>query len=170
MDPDRNRTIGATYLTLGKNEVQEAVVISSNAYSGQYGQQAGAQITYITRSAAPTNHGNVLSGPDPRWTPTTGLTTAPARRGPLPTTMSGPRIGRTDPEGQTFLRWVTRLSSTSFLPPSPSVTNAADLGINLANPAATAPAEVALYQRYSTCSAGEGIPGTNREYRDVHRK
>ena len=49
---------GATNLTLGKNEVQEATVIS-NAYSGQYGQQAGAQVNYVTRSGTNQYHGNV---------------------------------------------------------------------------------------------------------------
>ncbi len=49
---------GATNLTLGKNEVQEATVIS-NAYSGQYGQQAGAQINYVTKSGTNQYHGNV---------------------------------------------------------------------------------------------------------------
>src|SRR5271167_209530 len=49
---------GATNLTLGKDEVQEATVIS-NAYSGQYGQQAGAQINYVTKSGTNQYHGNV---------------------------------------------------------------------------------------------------------------
>ena len=50
MDPYLNlNNSGATNLTLGKNDVQEATVIS-NAYSGQYGQQAGAQVSYVTKS------------------------------------------------------------------------------------------------------------------------
>src|SRR5208283_1178623 len=61
MDPYLNlNNSGATNLTLGKNEVQEAVVISSNAYSGQYGQQAGAQINYVTKSGTNQYHGNVF--------------------------------------------------------------------------------------------------------------
>ena len=48
---------GATNLTLGKDEVQEATVIS-NAYSGQYGQQAGAQVNYVTKSGTNQYHGN----------------------------------------------------------------------------------------------------------------
>ncbi len=60
MDPYLNlNNSGATNLTLGKNEVQEATVIS-NAYSGQYGQQAGAQINYVTKSGTNQYHGNVL--------------------------------------------------------------------------------------------------------------
>ena len=59
MDPYLNlNNSGATNLTLGKNEVQEATVIS-NAYSGQYGQQAGAQINYVTKSGTNQYHGNV---------------------------------------------------------------------------------------------------------------
>ena len=58
MDPFLNLNYsGATNLTLGRNDVQEATVIS-NAYSGQYGQQAGAQINYITKSGTNQFHGN----------------------------------------------------------------------------------------------------------------
>ena len=50
MDPYLNlNNSGATNLMLGKNDLQEATVIS-NAYSGQYGQQAGAQVNYVTKS------------------------------------------------------------------------------------------------------------------------
>lgn len=58
MDPYFNiNNSGATNLTLGTNEIQEATVVS-NPYSGQYGQQAGAQITYVTRSGTNQFHGN----------------------------------------------------------------------------------------------------------------
>ncbi len=58
MDPYMNlNNSGATNLTLGRNEVQEATVIS-NAYSGQYGQQAGAQVNYVTKSGTNQFHGN----------------------------------------------------------------------------------------------------------------
>jgi len=59
MDPYLNlNNSGATNLTLGRNEVQEATVIS-NAYSGQYGQQAGAQVNYVTKSGTNNWHGNL---------------------------------------------------------------------------------------------------------------
>ncbi|HEY1494509.1 MAG TPA: hypothetical protein VGF49_08190, partial [Candidatus Solibacter sp.] len=48
---------GATNLTLGRNDIQEATVVT-NAYSGQYGQQAGAQISYVTKSGTNKFHGN----------------------------------------------------------------------------------------------------------------
>jgi hypothetical protein len=58
MDPYFNiQNSGATNLTLGSNEVQEATVIT-NPYSGQYGQLSGAQITYITKSGTNDFHGN----------------------------------------------------------------------------------------------------------------
>ena len=58
MDPYLNlNNTGATNLMLGRNDVQEATVIS-NAYSGQYGQQAGAQINYVTKSGTNQFHGN----------------------------------------------------------------------------------------------------------------
>ena len=58
MDPYLNlNNSGATNLTLGKNDLQEATVVS-NAYSGQYGQQAGAQVNYVTKSGTNQYHGN----------------------------------------------------------------------------------------------------------------
>jgi hypothetical protein len=60
MDPYLNlNNSGATNLTLGKNDVQEATVVN-NAYSGQYGQQAGAQVSYVTKSGSNELHGNLL--------------------------------------------------------------------------------------------------------------
>ena len=60
MDPFLNlNNSGATNLMLGRNEVQEATVIT-NAYSGQYGQQAGAQVNYVTKSGTNNYHGNLV--------------------------------------------------------------------------------------------------------------
>ncbi len=58
MDPYLNlNNSGATNLMLGKNAVQEATVVT-NAYSAQYGQQAGAQISYVSKSGSNAYHGN----------------------------------------------------------------------------------------------------------------
>ncbi len=58
MDPYLNlNNSGATNLTLGKNDIEEATVVN-NAYSGQYGQQAGAQVSYVTKSGSNQFHGN----------------------------------------------------------------------------------------------------------------
>jgi hypothetical protein len=58
MDPYFNiNNSGATNLTLGQNEVQEATVIT-NPYDAQYGQLAGAQVSYVTRSGTNQFHGN----------------------------------------------------------------------------------------------------------------
>ncbi len=58
MDPYLNlANSGATNLTLGRNDIQEATVVN-NAYSGQYGQQAGAQVSYVTKSGSNEFHGN----------------------------------------------------------------------------------------------------------------
>ncbi len=58
MDPYFNiNNSGATNLTIGSNEIQEASVIS-NPYAGQYGQLAGAQVTYVTKSGTNDFHGN----------------------------------------------------------------------------------------------------------------
>ncbi|HLJ49930.1 MAG TPA: TonB-dependent receptor [Bryobacteraceae bacterium] len=59
MDPYFNiNNSGASNLTLGQNEIQEATVIA-NPYSGQYGQLSGAQVTYVTKSGSNTFHGNL---------------------------------------------------------------------------------------------------------------
>jgi len=48
---------GATNLTLGLNDVQEASVVT-NGYSGQFGGLAGANINYISKSGSNSFHGN----------------------------------------------------------------------------------------------------------------
>lgn len=50
---------GASNLSLGSNDIAEVNVIN-NAYSAQYGQYAGSQVTYITKSGSNTFHGDVL--------------------------------------------------------------------------------------------------------------
>lgn len=60
MDPYFNiNNSGATNLTLGQNEISEATVITS-PYSGQYGQLAGAQVSYVTKSGTNQFHGNAM--------------------------------------------------------------------------------------------------------------
>lgn len=48
---------GASNLTLGGNELQEVSVVN-NAYTGQYGRQAGSQVDYATKSGTNSFHGN----------------------------------------------------------------------------------------------------------------
>jgi hypothetical protein len=50
---------GASNLLLGSNDIDEANIINS-AYSGQYGQYAGSQITYITKSGKNQFHGDAV--------------------------------------------------------------------------------------------------------------
>jgi outer membrane receptor protein involved in Fe transport len=50
---------GATNLLLGANDISEATV-TNNGYSGQYGQLAGAQINYVTKSGTNQFHGNAI--------------------------------------------------------------------------------------------------------------
>jgi hypothetical protein len=50
---------GASNLLLGSNDIAEANVINS-PYSGQYGQYAGSQITYITKSGTNDFHGDAI--------------------------------------------------------------------------------------------------------------
>jgi len=50
---------GATNLLLGINDVQEATV-TNNGYSGQYGQLAGSQVNYVSKSGENSFHGNAI--------------------------------------------------------------------------------------------------------------
>jgi hypothetical protein len=50
---------GASNLLLGQNEIGEASVVQ-NAYSVQYGRQAGAQVNFVTKSGSNQIHGNLL--------------------------------------------------------------------------------------------------------------
>jgi hypothetical protein len=50
---------GATNLLLGQNDVQTATVVS-NGYQGQYGQLAGANVNYVTKSGTNNWHGNAM--------------------------------------------------------------------------------------------------------------
>lgn len=59
MDPFLNlNNSGPTNLMLGKNSIQEATVVTDSV-SGQYGQQAGAQINYVSKGGTNSYHGNV---------------------------------------------------------------------------------------------------------------
>ena len=50
---------GASNLMLGSNDIAEANIIN-NAYSGQYGQYAGSQVAFITKSGTNAFHGNAI--------------------------------------------------------------------------------------------------------------
>jgi Carboxypeptidase regulatory-like domain/TonB-dependent Receptor Plug Domain len=54
-----NNKSGASNNTLGANDVAEAAVIV-NAFSTQYGREAGAQVNYISKSGANRLHGNLV--------------------------------------------------------------------------------------------------------------
>ena len=166
MDPYLNlNNSGATNLTLGKNEVQEAVVISSNAYSGQYGQQAGAQINYVTRSGTNQYHGNVFY----EWTGSsldandwfnnhTGTPRPFANNNEWGANFGGPIK-------KDKLFFFVDYEAIQYIVPSTQPVYAptpAFAQATLANLAATAPAEVALYQRYfNLFSSAKGYPGNN---------
>ncbi len=58
MDPFLNlNNSGPTNLMLGKNSIEEATVVT-NAYGGQYGQQAGAQVNFVSKGGTNSIHGN----------------------------------------------------------------------------------------------------------------
>jgi hypothetical protein len=49
--------VGAAFLLLGLNQIQEATVVSTG-YSGQFGGAAGANVNYVTKSGGNEFHGN----------------------------------------------------------------------------------------------------------------
>ena len=60
MEPYQNTNIsGASNLMLGRNETQE-VTVTTNPYSGEFGQQAGVQVNYVTKNGTNQFHGNVV--------------------------------------------------------------------------------------------------------------
>jgi hypothetical protein len=60
MDPYLNiNNSGASNNTLGSNEVAEAAVVL-NAYSGDYGRMAGAQVNWVGKSGTNQFHGNLF--------------------------------------------------------------------------------------------------------------
>ncbi len=160
MDPFLNvNNSGATNLMLGKNDVQEATVVT-NAYGGQYGQQAGAQINYVSKSGTNAYHGNaeyfwtgssldansylnnLSSTPKPfnnnnEWAASIG---GPIKKDKL--------FFFVDTEG---IRYIVPSTQTVFAPTT------AFAGATLANIAATNPAELPLYSR--AFSLYEGAPG-----------
>ena len=59
-DPFLNlNNTGSSNLLLGGNELQE-VAVTNNAYTGQYGRQAGSQIDYTTKSGTNSWHGDAV--------------------------------------------------------------------------------------------------------------
>jgi Carboxypeptidase regulatory-like domain len=166
MDPYLNlNNSGATNLSLGKNEVQEAVVISSNAYSGQYGQQAGAQVNYVTKSGTNQYHGNVFyewtgSSLDANdWFNNHNGTPRPfANNNEWGASLGGPikkdkLFFFVDYEA---IQYIVPSSETVYVP-TPTF-----MSQTLANLSATAPAEVALYSRlFNLYTNAKGYNGTN---------
>jgi outer membrane receptor protein involved in Fe transport len=164
MDPYLNlNNSGATNLMLGKNAVQEATV-TTNAYGAQYGQQAGVQVSYVSKSGTNAYHGNA----NYQWTGSSiqanswfaGMET------PVPSTpfsnnnawsasLGGPikkdkLFFFADWEG---IRYIVPTSALVFAPTT-SFANA-----TLANLALTDPAEVPLYSK--AFSLYQGAPGYN---------
>lgn len=168
MDPYFNvNNSGATNLTLGSNEVQEATVIT-NPYSGQYGQLSGAQVSYITKSGTNDFHGNAqywwngryLNANDffNKWTTPAGVANpAPfSNANQWATSFGGPIIKDktfffVDYEGMRFVL----PSSTAVYIPAPAFAAAV-----LNNVQATQPAE---YDTYKTMlGLYENAPGASK--------
>jgi Carboxypeptidase regulatory-like domain len=160
MDPYFNiNNTGATNLSIGQNEIQEATVIS-NPYAGQYGQLAGAQVTYITKSGTNDFHGNaqylwngrLLNAND--WiNNATGTPRAFANANQWAASIGGPIIKNktfffVDNEGLRFV--LPNVIPTNI--PTPAFATAV-----LANIQATQPAEYPTYQKLF--GLWQGAPG-----------
>ena len=162
MDPYLNlNNSGATNLMLGKNSVQEATVIT-NAYGGQYGQQAGAQVSYVTKSGTNAYHGNANYW----WTGSSldantwfnGLS-SPAAPTPFNNNNAwAASVGGPIKKDKLFffadwegIRYIVPTTTNIFVPTT-DFANA-----TLANLAATDPASMALYSKMF--SLYQGAPG-----------
>ena len=157
MDPYFNiNNSGATNLTLGSNEIQEVTVIG-NAYSGEYGQLSGAQVTYVTKSGTNSFHGNAQYWWNGRtmnsnnWMNKNSFDGTPGSITPRPfsnanqwaASVGGPII-----KNKTFFFFDTE--GLRFLLPNviaTTVPSAAFAGAVLANVGASQPAELPLYQQ-----------------------
>jgi hypothetical protein len=166
MDPYLNlNNSGATNLTLGRNELQEATVVTSNAYSGQYGQQAGAQINYVTKSGTNQYHGDVQY----QWTGSamdandwfnvkTGTPRPFANNNEYAGSIGGPVIKDKlfffiDYEG---IRYIVPSSEPVYVPTPTFIAQ------TLANLTTNAPNEVALYTKlFNLYTSAKGYNGTN---------
>jgi outer membrane receptor protein involved in Fe transport len=164
MDPYLNlNNSGATNLTLGKNDIQEATVVT-NAYSGQYGQQAGAQVSYVTKSGTNDFHGNAeywwtgrAMDANDYFNNLNGTPRPFANNNEWAASLGGPikkdkLFFFADTEG---LRYIVP-SSTTVFSPTPQFAAA-----TLANLATVNPAEVPLYSRMFNLY--ESAPGYNRQ-------
>ncbi|MGB8889169.1 MAG: TonB-dependent receptor [Candidatus Korobacteraceae bacterium] len=171
MDPYFNvNNSGATNLTIGANEIQEATVIA-NPYSGEYGQLAGAQVSYVTRSGTNSYHGNAqywwngraLNAND--WMNNNSGTPRPfANANQWAAGLGGPIIRDetfffVDTEG---LRFVLPTDSSITIP------TAGFASAVLNNVQAVEPAEYSTYQKlfqlYANApGAGRAVPITNND-------
>src|SRR5580698_1741229 len=163
MDPYLNlNNSGATNLTLGKNDIQEATVVT-NAYSGQYGQQAGAQVSYVTKSGTNQFHGNAeywwtgrAMDANDYFNNLSGTSRPFANNNEWAASLGGPikkdkLFFFADTEG---IRYIVPSSQTVF---SPTPGFAAS---TLANLATNSPASVPLYTKMFNLY--ETAPGYNR--------
>ncbi len=163
MDPYLNlNNSGATNLTLGKNDIQEATVVT-NAYSGQYGQQAGAQVSYVTKSGTNQFHGNAeywwtgrAMDANDYFNNLSGTPRPFANNNEWAASLGGPikkdkLFFFADTEG---IRYIVPSSQTVFSP-TPGFANAV-----LGNIAATSPASLPLYTKMFNLY--ESAPGYNR--------
>jgi hypothetical protein len=163
MDPYFNiNNSGATNLTLGANEVQEATV-TTNMYSGQYGTLMGSQVTYVTKSGTNTFHGNAQYWWNGRYlnandffSNATGSPRPFANANQWAAAVGGPIIKNklfffVDTEG---LRFVLPNVDT-VVSPSPQYQSAV-----LANIATVAPAELKTYQQlFNLYTNAKGFSG-----------
>ena len=168
MDPYLNlNNSGATNLTLGKNEIAGSDRHHSNAYSGQYGQQAGAQVNYVTKSGTNQYHGDVFY----EWTGRAldandwfNNHTVPVTPRPFANNNEwGANFG--GPIKKDKLFFFVDYEAIQYIVPSTQPVYAptpAFVQATLANLRPPTPAEVALYTKmFNLYSSAKGYPGNN---------
>jgi len=157
---------GATSLTLGQNEVEEAT-IQSNSYGGQYGSLAGSNVNFVTKSGGNQFHGEAKYYWNGRALNTNsffnnanGAPKSFANANQYSGDVSGPIIKDKlfflfDTEG---IRLITPSSAPTVLVPDPAF-EAATIANLTTNHAASVPFYQNIFKLYNAAAAGRAVAG-----------
>ena len=174
MDPFLNlNNSGPTNLMLGKNSIQEATVVTDSV-SGQYGQQSGAQVNFVSKGGTNQFHGNVnyewtgsyLDAND--WFNTQSVPAVPrpfANNNQWAASFGGPiRRNKTfffiDTEG---IRYIVPASQTVYTPTASFLTDVLN-NLNSGGPVAngySAPSAATIATYTTAAKIWEAAPGFN---------
>lgn len=160
---------GATNLLLGANDIAEVTVVN-NGYAGQYGQLAGSQINYVTKSGTNNWHGNAIY----QWNGRTLNANDYRNNFQVAGTPSVPRpfdnvnqwaAGISGPiqKDKTFFSWnyeglrVVLPTQATVIVPTQAFENATIANLNGSGQAASVPFYQTMFNLYNTAAAGRSL-------------